>query len=341
MSASETGGLSSERRSAKPGSGRELECLLAKLDVRVEPFAVCDVRKDFELPLRPQSSATFHYVLLGRGRLWVEKHGSYPLARHSVAICPPNLSQRVETTDPTGPSLGYAENLCVDTAEGLAWLRAGQGERRLLMACGRLPGVYGDVLGLFEGLRRPVVESFEEDRLLHRAFRSLLEELADPGPGTAALTTALMKQCLILVLRRLYQRQDTSLPWLAALCDPRLASALRAMLAQPSEELSVSRLAELSGMSRSAFSHHFTQIIGAPPHEFLRQRRLELAARLLVQTSLPVKTVAGRVGFKSRSHFSHAFREHYGIDPLGYRTAVGEAGLASAAAKRPAIPLPS
>jgi len=40
---------------------------------------------------------------------------------------------------------------------------------------------------------------------------------------------------------------------------------------------------------------------------------------LLRSTAMPVKTVAGTVGFASRSHFSRAFRDVYGIDPLNFR----------------------
>ena len=138
---------------------------------------------------------------------------------------------------------------------------------------------------------------------------------------TVALTATLMKECLIRLLRKLESEQETVLPMLAAAADPRLAPALEAILTRPADELGVDRLAELSGMSRSAFSHHFTSVMGVAPHEFLIERRLSAAARLLLETDLPVKTVAGRVGFKSRSHFSHAFKGRYGDNPASYRKA--------------------
>jgi transcriptional regulator GlxA family with amidase domain len=46
---------------------------------------------------------------------------------------------------------------------------------------------------------------------------------------------------------------------------------------------------------------------------------LRRAAQLLTATDLPVKTIAFRVGFDSRSYFSRAFKDFSGVDPAGYR----------------------
>ncbi len=43
------------------------------------------------------------------------------------------------------------------------------------------------------------------------------------------------------------------------------------------------------------------------------------AGGLAALSDLPVKTVAARAGFASRSHFSRAFKAFAGADPAGYR----------------------
>ena len=48
---------------------------------------------------------------------------------------------------------------------------------------------------------------------------------------------------------------------------------------------------------------------------------LHHAAGLLKSTRLPVKVIAATIGFSSRSHFSRAFRDGYGVDPTAYRVA--------------------
>jgi transcriptional regulator GlxA family with amidase domain len=52
--------------------------------------------------------------------------------------------------------------------------------------------------------------------------------------------------------------------------------------------------------------------------------RLRGAAKLLKQGQDPIKTVASRMGFASRSNFSHAFKELYGVTPADYRSAQPE-----------------
>jgi len=81
----------------------------------------------------------------------------------------------------------------------------------------------------------------------------------------------------------------------------------------------VESLADVAGMSRSAFSESFTEAFGRPPMTFLHQLRMQRAANLLTQASYSVEQVAARIGFSSRSHFSHAFKEHHGISPAVFR----------------------
>ena len=47
------------------------------------------------------------------------------------------------------------------------------------------------------------------------------------------------------------------------------------------------------------------------------------AARFLETTELPIKTTAGKIGYRSRSNFSRAFKAKYGVDPLAYRQGEG------------------
>ena len=71
------------------------------------------------------------------------------------------------------------------------------------------------------------------------------------------------------MLRRLRQRQDQRIPWLAVLDNPRLEKALAVMLEARQKNHRVEDLANLAHMSRSSFTEHFTKTIGQAPHEFL------------------------------------------------------------------------
>ena len=55
--------------------------------------------------------------------------------------------------------------------------------------------------------------------------------------------------------------------------------------------------------------------------DVLREIRIRQAEHLLTMTDLPVKIIAARVGFASRSHFSRAFTAFHHVTPSEYRDA--------------------
>jgi Helix-turn-helix domain len=57
----------------------------------------------------------------------------------------------------------------------------------------------------------------------------------------------------------------------------------------------------------------------APSCLDVRDVRLRRAAQLLRVSGLSVDGIAGKVGFASRSHFSHAFHDEFGCSPADFR----------------------
>jgi transcriptional regulator GlxA family with amidase domain len=146
-----------------------------------------------------------------------------------------------------------------------------------------------------------------------------LEEQRAARPAGAAMMSALMSQCLVLLFRRLSAHPECKLPWLSALDDPRLSRVLGEILERPEQPYSLEGLAALAGMSRSVFAKRFHQSFDRTPMDYVREVRLRCGARLLLRQELSVDAVAGRVGFASRSHFSRAFQEHFGCSPTVFR----------------------
>ncbi len=292
-----------------------LEKLLAGLDVVVEPFAICPVPAGLRGRFVQADCATLHYVVAGSGWLFAKGAEPRPLEPHSVVVGPPNLPVEIGSRD--AAEILPAEAFCRPLTEGRG-PSAGSG---IVVACGRIHATYQHAAGLFDRLEAPLVEAFGADDGVSRPFDAFLAELATPQPGGVAMAEALFRQCLVVLLRRYCDSGECRLPWLSALEDPRLNRALAAMLEHPEHPFTLEDLADLAGMSRSGFAAHFAAAFDRPPMEYLRDLRLSRAARLLATTDLPVKTIAGRIGYRSRSHFSRAFRDRYGADPASYRAA--------------------
>lgn len=81
----------------------------------------------------------------------------------------------------------------------------------------------------------------------------------------------------------------------------------------------VKHLAQLCGLSESRFHAVFSQEFACSPMHYVRRKRLERAARLLVSGNEKLAAVAEDTGFADAFHLSHAFKRHYGLSPLLYR----------------------
>lgn len=295
-----------------------LDRLLTTLAVRIHAFAICEIKAGWRLAFDPMDAITIHYVLAGSGRIRVAGGMDAAYAPFSMIVVPARMSQSLGEQDVVLGEANAAEN-CSLLADGLVKFTAGDGSRDTICVCATISASYGGALGLFDHLLGPVVADLSEGETLRVLFTLMLSEIAVPGIGTQALIEALMKQCLILLLRHHLLRLSVSSPFFSVLRDHRLARAITSVLEQPSSPHTVDSLALLAGMSRSAFAERFVEVFEQTPIEFVQRIRLRLGAQLLHGTDLPIKLIAASVGYASRSYFSRAFRTVHGIDPRTFR----------------------
>ncbi|RKT06113.1 transcriptional regulator GlxA family with amidase domain [Streptomyces sp. 3211.6] len=85
--------------------------------------------------------------------------------------------------------------------------------------------------------------------------------------------------------------------------------------------LPLKELAEHARMSVRTFCRRFVEEVGLPPGQWLAQRRVDHARRLLETTDLPVDRVAAQSGFGTPSAFRHHLTTTLGISPTAYRRA--------------------
>jgi AraC-like DNA-binding protein len=293
-----------------------IDRFLELLDVRLDAFAMCEIENGCGLDCAPSDLVVVHYVLRGEGSIeWAG--GSLPLKPGMIVVIPRHLAKQINGAGPAVRSVP-AESAC-PLAEGIVRYRACRGGMAdLVLGCASVEARVGDKIGLFDALREPLGEQSTDDKL-SLLFGAILDELARPGLGTKSMVGAMMKQIMILLLRTHFDRLGPASPLGMPLLHPRLGRALLAILERPQEPHSLDSLAAAAGMSRSRFVYHFAAAYGQTPMGFVQSARLQAAARMLRTSDLPIKAVAAAVGYASRSHFSHAFRAEFGVDPSSFR----------------------
>lgn len=85
------------------------------------------------------------------------------------------------------------------------------------------------------------------------------------------------------------------------------------------EYMTLEGLAEEHGISLSALKSCFRDIYGQPPYTYLKQYRVQFAAKLLVEGAKSIGWIADRVGYASAGKFSAAFKSVLGCSPSDYR----------------------
>jgi AraC family transcriptional regulator len=85
------------------------------------------------------------------------------------------------------------------------------------------------------------------------------------------------------------------------------------------ESHSLTSVAKSVGMSPFQFARVFSELAGAPPHQYLLRVRLEQAARM-IRDGKSVTEACFDVGFANLSHFTRSFQRRFGFVPSSLKS---------------------
>ena len=101
--------------------------------------------------------------------------------------------------------------------------------------------------------------------------------------------------------------------------DQRITKLLAIIDNLPTQKLRIGSLAKRVNLSASRLEHLFREEIGTTLKQFILERKLREAGRLLVTTQLRVSEIGYYLGFESPASFSRAFKSHYRLSPRQFR----------------------
>jgi AraC family transcriptional regulator len=92
-----------------------------------------------------------------------------------------------------------------------------------------------------------------------------------------------------------------------------------AMLSNVANDVSLSELARMCGLSATQFGRAFKISTGQPPYRWLVLQRIQLAKQLLASSGQSIGEIALACGFSDQSHLTHVFRRVVGVTPGAWR----------------------
>ncbi|MBD2463023.1 helix-turn-helix transcriptional regulator [Oscillatoria sp. FACHB-1407] len=153
------------------------------------------------------------------------------------------------------------------------------------------------------------------DPLVHGIGLALKAELESNSLGGRLYTDSLSTTLLTHLLRH-YTGSKPILPAQeGGLPTYRLRQVIEYIDAYLDRDLTLAELAAVAQISPNYFTQLFKQSTGLTPHQYVIQRRVEWAKRLLIEGKLAIADVALQVGFAHQSHFNRHFKRWVGVTP--------------------------
>jgi len=156
---------------------------------------------------------------------------------------------------------------------------------------------------------------FPASEELLSVVKRFIGECKDQKAGSGMMLEALSVETVHLLLRSMLKIKDNECVYVSRIEINRCIEHMRQNL---SEKLTLASLSYYSGMSVSHFTRVFRQETGLSPIDYLIEMRLDVACRLLLSNTIPLKQIALDCGFSSQAHFSSSFQKRYKMSPSEY-----------------------
>jgi AraC-like DNA-binding protein len=296
------------------------------LDARFTPSwsVASSITPDDLLPYMKQAEVlcALHYVI--SGEMYVEVEGEEPLLVKSgeLVLLPRNtphvLSNRPgQRPVPSGHLIQPGDN------GGLASIVHGSGNGPLTnLVCGYLANeeMRNPLMATLPPMLKVNVSEGASRDWIESSVRYGAQQLSEGHHATSSVMARLSELLFVEAVRAYSETQEVhEQHWLHGLKDQYVGRALAALHDRLAHGWSVADMAEVAGLSRSAFVERFTAAMGTPPMQYLAKSRMLLAKELLAERQKSIGQVAAAVRYDAEAAFNRAFKREFGVPPARWR----------------------
>ena len=149
---------------------------------------------------------------------------------------------------------------------------------------------------------------------------TLLDTLSSVKEGFYAVTQFMTILYELSKSRDMHTLASSSYAKVAVESDSRRVLKVKNYIAKNyTEEIRLNTLADIAGMSPSAFSRFFKSHTGRTLSEYIIEQRLGYASRMLVDTTNSVAEICYACGFNNLSNFNRIFKKKKNCSPTEFR----------------------
>lgn len=282
-------------------------------------------RGEFTAPFAieiPEFEGVMTFLVVTSGRCWLQVENTEPrlLEQGSLALIPHGPRHTV-SSDPNLPGAPLFDLPVEKISERYEFMRHGGGGEmtRTMYGVVRFDDVAAQhLIRLLPDIIQIDVWDDDASGWLQSTLRFIASEAAELRPGGETVITRLADVVIIQAIRAwLDTSPDADQGWLAALRDTQIGHALALIHRAPDRDWSVEILSHEVGMSRSAFSARFTEMVGSSPMRYLTEWRMQVARTRLLESTDPLSKISIELGYQSEAAFCRAFKRVFSVSP-GY-----------------------
>jgi AraC-like DNA-binding protein/mannose-6-phosphate isomerase-like protein (cupin superfamily) len=276
--------------------------------------------------------ATFHVVIKGRCLLEVRGIDEKAWLSAGDVVILPHGHPHVVRDAPTSKATRLEVLIDEATSDGKGVLETGGRGATTVLICGGLHFEARTVNPLFATLPSILhlrAGAHSSTRWLKPVLGFIAQESKTARPGRDAVITRLADIFFIEAVRNFLSGSDADKSrLLLALEEPRIGASLAMVHRRPEADWSVEALARKAGMSRTAFSVRFRELVGEPPLRYVTRCRIDKAVSLLRSSAATIPQIGERVGYGSEAAFYRAFKRCMGKPPAAFRSPPSKKGRA-------------
>ena len=132
-----------------------------------------------------------------------------------------------------------------------------------------------------------------------------------------------MKLCVLDLLYQLKKKKNVSKEKV-----PAFYTSVQVEIAKKAEKIltidlrqhiPMKQIAQQFGVSETSLKNYFRGVYGKNVSDYLRDLRMSVAEKLLIETKLSVSDIASQVGYTKQGKFAEVFRQQFQMNPLDYR----------------------